>query len=127
MGDTGDELLPDGDLKNQQSVRRLVMPESYGVRLAEIACNRLMNDKEGLADRGDGMPISRCGLHYAWAQDADENAIPFANPGSAWRTFSQYEWGIDYDNLETLIGRTRQNAAGSIISSQQYINSWTQL
>lgn len=112
MGESGDAPLPDGDLKNPQSVRTLVIPEPYGITLYENAQEKLAAGIEWLADRGDGLPLNRTALHYAWEKDAGENAVPFANLRSAWRTFAQYEWGIDPDTLETLMGHVIPGITG---------------
>lgn len=112
MDKTGNTPLPDGDLKNQQSVRTAVIPEPYGTRLFNIAQVRKDANVEWLADRGDGLPMSMNSLKSAWTTLAGEDAIPFANLRNSWRTFAQYEWGIDFDTLEFLMGHIIPGVTG---------------
>lgn len=110
MESTGDSPLPDGDLKTPSSVRTLIIPEPYGVRLYEIAQERIAAGVEWLADRGDGLPLSKGGMMHHWHKVDGE--IPFANLRTSWRTFAQYDWGIDFDTLETLMGHRITGVTG---------------
>lgn len=112
MGDTGDLPLPDGDLKTPQSARTMIIPEPYGTRLLDIAEERASCGVEWLADRGDGLPMSRGRLLFRWKSAAGDDRIPFANLRNSWRTFAQYEWGVDYDTLELLMGHVIQTVTG---------------
>lgn len=112
MGWAGDFPLPDGDLKTPQSERTLVIPEPYGTRLLEIADERIAGGYEWLADRGDGLPPSRASMRAIWMRDAGADAIPFANLRNSWRTISQYEWGVDPDTLELLMGHVIPTTTG---------------
>lgn len=112
MDKTGDAPLQDGDLKNPQSVRTAVIPEPYGTRLFEIAEARKVAHVEWIADRGDGLPFDVTGLKHAWNSAAKADAIPFANLRNSWRTFAQYEWGIDFDTLEILMGHIVPGVTG---------------
>lgn len=112
MEKMGDLPLPDGDLKNQQSVRTIVIPKPYGTRLLEIAEDRKKDGIEWMVDRGDGLPLSMNGLKHAWEVAAGEDAIPFANLRNSWRTFAQYSWGVDFDTLEFLMGHTIPGVTG---------------
>ncbi|MEG1513059.1 MAG: hypothetical protein RR362_05005, partial [Raoultibacter sp.] len=80
-----------------------IVPDPYATRLLEIAERQVQEGVEWLADRGDGLPLSRSALYYAWKRDAGEDIIPFANLRNSWRTFAQYDWCIDYDTLEVLM------------------------
>lgn len=112
MGDTGDAPLPDGDLKTLQSERALVIPEPYGTGLYAIAQQKIREGVEWLADRGDGLPMSRSMLNYMWSREAGKDALPFANLRTSWRTFAQYDWGVDYDTLEVLMGHKLKGVTG---------------
>ncbi|MDO4590998.1 MAG: hypothetical protein Q4B35_06360 [Slackia sp.] len=109
MGETGTE--PVLRLKNEQSVRTVVVPGVYGERLAEIAAERKAVGSEWLADRGDGLPMNKSILTYEWRRVAVDR-IPFANLRNSWRTFAQAEWGMDYDLLEVLMGHTLPGVTG---------------
>ncbi|MEG1750909.1 MAG: hypothetical protein RR241_03975, partial [Raoultibacter sp.] len=54
----------------------------------------------------------RSALYYAWKRDAGEDIIPFANLRNSWRTFAQYDWCIDYDTLEVLMGHKLTGTTG---------------
>lgn len=112
MDKEGEAPLPDGDLKNPQSVRTLVIPEPYGTRLHEIAQERISEGSEWLADRGDGLPLNKNSLKHFWEITAGVDAIPFANLRNSWRTFAKYDWGIDYDTLEILMGHIPPGITG---------------
>ena len=112
MADRGDLPLPDGDLKNKQSERTLVIPEPYGTRLLEIAEERIVAGVEWLADRGDGLPMSRGRLASCWRRVAGPDRIPFSNLRNSWRTLAQYEWGVDGDTLELLMGHVIPTVTG---------------
>ena len=112
MEKEGDTPMPDGDLKNPQSVRTIVIPEPYGTRLYEIAQTKICDGIEWLADRGDGLPFNVMSLKYAWIAEIEEDAIPFANLRNSWRTFAQYDRGIDFDTLEFLMGHIPPGVSG---------------
>lgn len=109
----GDNLpLPDGDLKNKQSVRSIVIPEPYGTRLLEIARALAADGREWLADRGDGLPMNIWTLTNRWKRAPGGKPIPFSNLRTSWRTFAQYEWHVDYDTLELLMGHSIPGVTG---------------
>lgn len=112
MGKMGDLPHPDGDLKNPQSVRTTVIPEPYGILYYDIAQRRIADGIEWMSDRGDGLPLNTNALTNAWESAAGADAIPFANLRNSWRTIAQYEWGIDFDTLEFLMGHIPPGVTG---------------
>lgn len=112
MEKTGDFPMPDGDLKNPQSMRTTVIPEPYGVLYYDIAQKRIAEGSEWMADRGDGLPLNENALKHAWESAAGTDAIPFANLRNSWRTIAQYVWGIDFDTLEFLMGHIPPGVTG---------------
>lgn len=112
MDQSGSLPLEDGDLKNPQSVRHVVIPEPYGTRLREIADSLAADGREWLADRGDGLPMNVGMLNFEWKKTAGEPCVPFSNLRTSWRTFAQYEWGADYDTLEVLMGHSLPGVTG---------------
>lgn len=112
MEKSGDTPMPDGDMKNPQSVRTGVIPEPYGTLLYDIAQQRIADSIEWMADRGDGLPFNTEAMKRLWEQAAGADAIPFANLRNSWRTFAKYEWGIDEDTLEILMGHVIQTTTG---------------
>ncbi len=112
MGGSGCLPLPDGDLKTPQSERTLVIPEPYGTRLIGIAEERAAGGFEWLADRGDGLPPNKGMLTRSWRREVGDGAIPFSNLRNSWRTFAQYDWHIDPDTLEILMGHVIPTVTG---------------
>lgn len=107
VGRTGDFPMPDGQLKNAQSVRTTVVPPPYSMRLAEIISEREFG---WLADRGDGCPMNGGRLNYAWERVG--SPVPFANLRNSWRTLAQMEWGVEPDVLELLMGHVLPGVTG---------------
>lgn len=105
----GPEPLPDGDLKNPQSVRTIVIPPPYSLRVLDLASD----GREWLSPSGDGGPLAVPQLRASWDAATGDMRIPFANLRNSWRTFAQYEWGIDYDTLEQLMGHKLPGVTGN--------------
>lgn len=112
MDETGDLPLPDGDLKTSASFRVAVIPEPYGTRLYEIAQRRIADGVEWMADRGDGLPLNKSALSYLWKSEVGSDAVPFANLRTSWRTFAKYDWGLDSETLEILMGHKIDGVSG---------------
>lgn len=112
MDESGDLPLPDGDLKTPQSYRVAVIPEPYGIRYYEIAQQRIADGVEWMADRGDGLPLNKSALGYLWKMEVGSDAVPFANLRNSWRTIAQYDWGINSDTLEILMGHKLPGVTG---------------
>lgn len=112
MPPAGCRPLPDGDLKSPQSMRTMLIPDPYASRLFEISAALDAAGVEWLADRGDGLPLNMGALKRAWGREMGKDAIPFGNLRNSWRTFSKYEWGVDYDTLELLMGHSLQGVTG---------------
>lgn len=111
MGHVGDLPMADGDMKTAQSVRTAVIPEPYGTRLLEIAHSLMEEGRFWLADRDDGLPMNRRRLNYRWGAVVG-GRVPFSNLRPSWRTFAQYEWGVDPDTLEILMGHVIPTVTG---------------
>lgn len=112
MEKTGDDPMPDGDLKNAQSMRTAIIPEPWGARYHEIAQDRIASGTAWMSDRGDGAPLNTNALKHVWTSAAGADAIPFANLRNSWRTFAQYDWGVDFDILEFLMGHIIPGVTG---------------
>ena len=112
MPQTGFAPREDGDLKTPESARKLLIPYPYGKRLVEEAKSKVAHGLEWMADRGDGLPMNQNALMLSWKRDADTDWIPPSNLRRSWRTFAQYEWGVDYDTLEVLMGHKLQGVTG---------------
>lgn len=106
-------VMPDGQLKNRQSLRTIIVPGRYARRLAEIAEERMSFGYEWLSPAPDGSPMGRNLLRSEWSRVDLERRIPFANLRNSWRTFAQMEWGIDWDTLEVLMGHALPGVSGA--------------
>lgn len=105
-------LMPDGDLKTHDSARTLIIPEPYGTRLVEIAESGIMPASEWLAPAPNGNTMSVAQLNAEWKRVRGAFRIPFSNLRNSWRTFAQYEWGVDYDTCEVLMGHKLKGVTG---------------
>lgn len=105
MPPNGCEPTADGDLKTPQSVRTAIVPPPASTRLMELCAL----PGEWLADRGDGLPMSADALRRAWSRSS---AIPPSNLRASWRTYAAFEWGIDPDVLEILMGHLIPTVTG---------------
>ena len=112
MPKRGSGPLPDGDLKNPQSVRTLLVPPPWSGELLEIARARIESGAEWLCERPDGLPLDEVALNRMWREEAGGDWIPFRNLRNSWRTFAQYEWHVDGDTLESLMGHAKQGVTG---------------
>lgn len=108
----GSGPLPDGDLKNPQSARTLLVPPPWSGELLEIARARAESGAEWLCERPDGLPLDEVALNRMWREEAGGDWIPFRNLRNSWRTFAQYEWHVDGDTLESLMGHAKQGVTG---------------
>ena len=104
MGDTGHEPYADGDLKTRQSMRTVFVPYPFGKVLVG-------SGKEWLC--GGICPMNKTTLKDVWEGTVKEGRIPFSNLRNSWRTFAQYEWGVDYDTLEVLMGHALPGVTGA--------------
>ena len=98
-------------LKTDASRRIIVIPDKWGERFLELAEERRAVGAEWMADRCDGLPLSKDALGRQWRKQA-QGAPPFSNLRNSWRTFAQTTWGIDYDLLETLMGHRLEGVTG---------------
>ena len=105
-------LMPDGDLKTAESARTIIIPEPYSLRLLDIASNGVMPDSEWLCPYFDGSYMNYAQFGRAWRRESVPHKIPPSNLRSSWRTFAQFEWGIDYDTCEVLMGHKLKGVTG---------------
>lgn len=112
MKSDGGCVSDDGDLKTSSSMRTLVIPPPFGTRLLEIAESGIVDGSEWLSPSRDGTPMRMSQLTYYWKAATVGDHIPLKNLRSSWRTFAQYEWGIDYDTCEVLMGHSLGGVTG---------------
>ena len=112
MPQQGTRPFPDGDLKNPQSKRMLIIPDPYGERLRAIASERAAFGYEWLCCSPDGIPLCQSKLNHRFKIAAGADRIPFSNLRSSWRTFAEVEWGLDQKLLELLMGHIIPGVTG---------------
>lgn len=105
-------LMPDGDLKTPDSARTLIIPEPYGTRLIELSACGGIPGSDWLSPAPNGSTMTHDQLITEWKRAVGDAFIPFANLRNSWRTFAQYEWGIDYDTCELLMGHRLKGVTG---------------
>lgn len=106
----GGVILPDGDLKTPHSLRTVIIPEPYGTRLYEIAQENIAY--KWLTRLVDGRPMGCWMLRWRWPQIAGDDWITPSKLRNSWRTFAQFEWGIDFDTCEVLMGHQLPGVSG---------------
>lgn len=112
MPNSGDGPMPDGDLKNAQSARTVLIPPPWGRRLLDIADGLRAQGGEWLCPSPDGLPYNERGIRRLWREAAGTDWIPMRNLRSSWRTFAQYDWHVDERTLEHLMGHAPQGVSG---------------
>lgn len=111
MPTSGIEPLPDGELKTSSSLRTVVIPPPVSVRLMELADAAWL----WVADRGDGLPMSRDTLRHRWDKvmaDAPVPRIPFSNLRTSWRTAMTEELHMPWEVCEQLMGHALPGVSG---------------
>lgn len=115
MEGNGREPTPDGQLKTPHSVRIVVIPPPYSLRLLEIAEEREAFGTEWLCDGDDGMPINRTMTNREWKSTCEELGIdflPWSNLRQSWRTIMGVELGMPWDMLEMMMGHALPGVSG---------------
>lgn len=96
-------------LKTKESRRAMLVPPPYGDRLLEIAGER--RGCELLADRGDGIAFGRQSFRLRWIAESGA-PVPFSNLRPSWRTIAHYEWHLEYETAEMLMGHAVEGTTG---------------
>lgn len=98
-------------LKNKWSYRPVLLPESVGDRLLEIARGR-----DGLlSDDGTGRAFSNYGANRLWERglaSAGMDKIPFRNLRNSWKTAMEHEVGVKHETIERLMGHVSEGTSG---------------
>lgn len=98
-------------LKNKWSYRCVLLPESAGRRLLEIA-----GDGDGWVCRdGAGGHMSRYSVTRTWdkgVESAGLERIPFRNLRNSWHTAMEHEVGVRHETIERLMGHVCEGTSG---------------
>lgn len=105
----------DGDLKNRQSVRPVVVPPPWGDRLWEIAEGARAMGRTWLSDNGLGRPLSQNRLRAQWVKAVECAGLPMKMPRAArrsWETYMRWDMGVDRSKVEQLMGHALPGVTG---------------
>lgn len=105
----------DGDLKNRQSVRPVVVPPPWGDRLWELAEEAAGRGDTWLCDNGLGRPLSQNRLRTQWAMAVEDSGLPERAPRAArrsWETYMRWDMGVDRSKVEQMMGHALAGVTG---------------
>ena len=108
-------LSPDGALKNQQSVRPLVIPPPWGDRLWEIAETARAAGETWLCDDGGGVPMGQNAYRREWAKAVKAAGVEPKQPRAArrsWETYMRWDMEIDRSKVEQMMGHALPGVTG---------------
>lgn len=96
-------------LKTEQSVRTVVVPEPWSLRLSEIAEEALRNGDEYLNDDGTGNPVPRHRVALKWSAMYRDGKmpvkkLPMTRLRNSWETYTHWVLGIDKDKVDKMMG-----------------------
>lgn len=109
------KLSADGDLKNRQSVRPLVVPEPWGDRLWEIAEERRAAGDVWLSDDGLWRPMSQNAYRREWARACEAAGVEAKQARAArrsWETYMRWDMEVDRSKIEQMMGHALPGVTG---------------
>lgn len=95
--------------KTEGSVRSVVIPEPWSLRLEELARERVALGLPSLNDGGDGRPASRTTVSDQWARALDAAGVrrlPMGKLRNSWETMMRWRLGVDKDKIDKMMGHT---------------------
>lgn len=105
----------DGELKNRQSVRTVVVPPPWGDRLWELAQEAQARGDAWLTDSGLGRPVYQHRLRRDWAASTEAAGLPPKAARAArrsWETFMRWEMGVSPSKIEAMMGHRLPGVTG---------------
>lgn len=115
----------ESSMKTEQSERTVVLAGPPAERLLEIASDVKASGGMWLCDDGTGEPIGQRPAVREWRRIAESAGLPsyqFRNLRNSWRTYSEWELGIDPSKLEVLMGHK-----GKTVTERYYIRPCAQM
>lgn len=109
-------LGEDGDLKNGQSVRPVVIPPPWAARLWELVGQRRAAGDAFLVDDGHGRPVRQEVLRADWAAAVEAAGLPAKAPRAArrsWETYMRWTMGVSPDRVERMMGHALPGVTGT--------------
>lgn len=112
-------------MKTEQSERAVVLAGPPAERLLEVASAADVSGMTWLCDDGTGRPVGQrsaaCELRRV-AESADLPAHQYRNLRNSWRTYSEWELGIDPSKLEAIMGHR-----GNTVTDRYYMRPSAQM
>ena len=109
-------LGEDGELKNPQSVRPVVVPPPWSARLWELVGERRRAGDTFLVDDGHGHPVRQEVLRADWTEAVKAAGLPPKAPRAArrsWETYMRWTMGIAPDRVERMMGHALPGVTGA--------------
>lgn len=105
-------------LKTRWSERHVVLAGEPAVRLLQIAKGRRAESLPWLCDDGTGQPVLPRYVAAEWRRVAESAGVEYhilRNLRNSWRTYMDWELGVDAAKLETLMGHK-----GDTVTAKHY-------
>lgn len=109
------QLGPDGQLKNRQSVRPVVVPPPWSARLLELVGQKRARGETWMSDDGAGRPLSQNLLRREWSRAVQDACVPPKQPRAArrsWETYMRWDMGVAPDKVERMMGHAIPGVTG---------------
>lgn len=113
--DSSGSVSADGELKNRQSVRPVVVPPPWAGRLWEVAEEARERGETWLSDDGIGRPLSQNRLRAQWLAAVEGAGLPPKQPRAArrsWETYMRWDMGVDRSKVEQMMGHALRGVTG---------------
>lgn len=106
LSERGKELEP---VKNAQSVRPVIIPEPWSLRILEIAERNRSEGLVWLNDDGFGEPVMRAMVSHRWRKFFKDGkaSVPYLTMQklrNSWQTMMRWELGVDGDKIDRMMG-----------------------
>ena len=104
----------DGDLKNRWSVRTVLLPEPFSLRVLQICDEKRAHGLSWLADDGTGAPVPQCRArkaYYAALDAAGLKRLQMRALRRSWRSWAATS-GIPAELLEKMMGHVGDGTTG---------------
>lgn len=109
-------LSADGQLKNRQSVRPVVVPPPWSHRLWELVCDKRASGDTWLSDDGMGHPCSQNLMRREWARAVEGAGVAPRQLRAArrsWETYMRWDMGVSPDRVEVMMGHALPGVTGA--------------
>lgn len=95
--------------KTRESVRHVVIPEPWSLRVLEVAEANRAAGLTFLNDSGDGTPVRRAGMQARWRETVKGSGmryLPMTKLRNSWATWMLWDLGIDSRKVDKMMGHS---------------------